>query len=85
MILGLSHIGLTVSDLGLSLKFYQGRLGLQVLSDAERKGEVIDRATGLRCRGHRPFACLLPGRIRFGNSLELRTNEGSSGSDQIHC
>jgi len=48
MILGLSHIGLTVNDLGLSLKFYMGRLGLQVLSDAERKGELIDKATGIR-------------------------------------
>jgi catechol 2,3-dioxygenase-like lactoylglutathione lyase family enzyme len=47
MILGLSHIGLTTSDLESSLEFYREAFGFQVLSDAERRGEWIDRITGM--------------------------------------
>jgi len=47
VILGLSHIGLTVSDLELSTKFYGRTFGFDVLSDAERKGEWVDKITGI--------------------------------------
>lgn len=47
MILGLSHIGLTVSALDDSLNFYRETLGFTVLSDAERKGEWVDKITGI--------------------------------------
>lgn len=47
MILGLSHIGLTVSDLDSSLDYYQKNLGFTVLSDAERKGEWVEKITGI--------------------------------------
>jgi catechol 2,3-dioxygenase-like lactoylglutathione lyase family enzyme len=47
MILGLSHVGLTVSNLERSLDYYQQNFGFKVLSDAERKGDWIDRMTGI--------------------------------------
>ena len=47
MIQGLSHIGLTVSDLSQSIKYYQDTFNFPVLSDAERKGEWIDKITGI--------------------------------------
>jgi len=47
MILGLSHMGLTASELDSSLKYYQKNLGCKVLSDAERKGEWIEKITGI--------------------------------------
>jgi catechol 2,3-dioxygenase-like lactoylglutathione lyase family enzyme len=47
MILGLSHVGLTVSNLGRSLDYYRENLGCEVLSDAERKGDWIDKLTGI--------------------------------------
>jgi catechol 2,3-dioxygenase-like lactoylglutathione lyase family enzyme len=47
MILGLSHIGLTVKDLESSIEFYQRQLGFPVLSDAERKGEAAEKITGI--------------------------------------
>jgi glyoxylase I family protein len=47
MILGLSHMGLTVSNLDQSLKYYRENFGFKVLSDAERKGDWIDKMTGI--------------------------------------
>ena len=47
MILGLSHVGATVKDLDDSLRFYEKTMGFHVLSDAERKGEWIDKVTGI--------------------------------------
>lgn len=47
MILGLSHMGLTVSKLDSSLNYYQKKLGFKVLSDAERKGEWVEKITGI--------------------------------------
>ena len=47
MILGLSHMGLTVSDLDSSLDYYLKNLGFTVLSDAERKGEWVEKITGI--------------------------------------
>ncbi len=47
MILGLSHIGLTVNALDDCLNFYRETLGFTVLSDAERKGEWVDKITGI--------------------------------------
>lgn len=47
MILGLSHIGVTVSALDDSLNFYRETLGFTVLSDAERKGEWVEKITGI--------------------------------------
>lgn len=47
MILGLSHMGLTVSKLDSSLGYYQKNLGFTVLSDAERKGEWVEKITGI--------------------------------------
>jgi len=47
MILGLSHVGLSVKDLDASVQYYQETFGFQVLSDAERKGEWIARITGI--------------------------------------
>ena len=47
MILGLSHMGLTVGKLDSSLDYYQKILGLKVLSDAERKGEWVEKITGI--------------------------------------
>jgi catechol 2,3-dioxygenase-like lactoylglutathione lyase family enzyme len=47
MILGLSHLGLTVSKLESSLDYYQKKLGFTVLSDAERKGEWVEKITGI--------------------------------------
>jgi catechol 2,3-dioxygenase-like lactoylglutathione lyase family enzyme len=47
MILGLSHMGLTVSKLDSSLDYYQKNLGFTVLSDAERKGEWVEKITGI--------------------------------------
>jgi catechol 2,3-dioxygenase-like lactoylglutathione lyase family enzyme len=47
MIMGLSHIGLTVGDMGETLRFYGDVFGCKVLSDAERKGELIDQITGI--------------------------------------
>jgi catechol 2,3-dioxygenase-like lactoylglutathione lyase family enzyme len=47
MILGLSHIGVTVSALDDSLNFYRETLGFTILSDAERKGEWVDKITGI--------------------------------------
>jgi catechol 2,3-dioxygenase-like lactoylglutathione lyase family enzyme len=47
MILGLSHMGLTVSKLDSSLDYYRKNLGLKVLSDAERKGEWVEKITGI--------------------------------------
>lgn len=48
MILGLTHVGLTVREVDKSVRFYREVLGSEVLSDAERKGEVADRITGIR-------------------------------------
>lgn len=45
MILGLSHIGLTVKDLESSIGFYQRHFGFPILSDAERKGEAAEKIT----------------------------------------
>jgi catechol 2,3-dioxygenase-like lactoylglutathione lyase family enzyme len=47
MILGLSHMGLTVSELDSSLGYYQKILGFTVLSDAERKGAWVEKITGI--------------------------------------
>ena len=47
MILGLSHMGLTVSKLDSSFDYYQKNLGCKVLSDAERKGEWVEKITGI--------------------------------------
>lgn len=47
MILGLSHIALTVREVDESIRYYQEAFGLDVLSDAERKGEWIDKITGI--------------------------------------
>ncbi len=47
MILGLSHMGLTVSKLESSLHYYQEKFGFKVLSDAERKGEWVEKITGI--------------------------------------
>lgn len=47
MLLGLSHIGITASELDLSVNFYQDTFGFEILSDAERKGEWIDKTTGI--------------------------------------
>jgi catechol 2,3-dioxygenase-like lactoylglutathione lyase family enzyme len=47
MILGLSHVALTVNNLDESILFYQRFLDVKVLSDAERKGEWIDKVTGI--------------------------------------
>ncbi|MBW2057292.1 MAG: VOC family protein [Deltaproteobacteria bacterium] len=47
VILGLSHIALTVSEVDESVKYYQEAFGFDVLSDAERKGEWIDKITGI--------------------------------------
>jgi catechol 2,3-dioxygenase-like lactoylglutathione lyase family enzyme len=47
MIVGLSHIGLTVGDMEETLRFYRDVFGCEVLSDAERKGEIIDQITGI--------------------------------------
>ena len=47
MILGLSHIALTVSALEDSIKYYRENFGFTVLSDAERKGEWVDKITGI--------------------------------------
>jgi len=47
MILGLSHMGLTVSKLDSSLHYYQEKFGFTILSDAERKGEWVEKITGI--------------------------------------
>lgn len=47
MLLGLSHVGLTVNELDTSLKYYHQTLGFKVLSDAERKGEWVEKITGI--------------------------------------
>jgi catechol 2,3-dioxygenase-like lactoylglutathione lyase family enzyme len=47
MIIGLSHIGLTVGDMEETLRFYGDIFGCEVLSDAERKGEILDQITGI--------------------------------------
>jgi catechol 2,3-dioxygenase-like lactoylglutathione lyase family enzyme len=47
MILGLSHVALTVNEMDQSLQYYQTVFGMEVLSDAERKGEWIDKVTGI--------------------------------------
>ena len=47
MIVGLSHIGVTVSKIEDSLKYYQETMGFKMLSDAERKGEWVDKITGI--------------------------------------
>jgi len=47
MILGLSHMGLTVSELDSSLNYYQKDLGCKILNDAERKGEWVEKITGI--------------------------------------
>jgi len=47
MILGITHIGITVSNLQESIRYYREVLALTVLSDAERKGEWIERVTGI--------------------------------------
>ena len=47
MIVGLSHVALTVSDLEKSIPFYKKTLGFTVLSDAERKGEWVEKITGI--------------------------------------
>ena len=47
MILGLSHMGLTVGNLDSSLDYYRKYLGFTVLSDAERKGEWVEKITGI--------------------------------------
>ncbi len=47
MIIGLSHIGLTVSEMDNSLGYYQRILGSKILNDSERKGDWIDKITGI--------------------------------------
>jgi catechol 2,3-dioxygenase-like lactoylglutathione lyase family enzyme len=47
MILGLSHVGVTVRELNESLRYYRETLGFEVLSDSERKGEWIEKITGI--------------------------------------
>jgi glyoxylase I family protein len=47
MIIGLTHVGMTVSAMERSLHYYQEMLGLTVLSDAERQGEWIEKITGI--------------------------------------
>ena len=47
MILGLSHMGLTVSKLDSSLHYFQENFGFTILSDAERRGEWVEKITGI--------------------------------------
>ena len=47
MILGLSHLGITVKNMEDVIAAYKESFGFHVLSDAERKGEVIERITGI--------------------------------------
>jgi catechol 2,3-dioxygenase-like lactoylglutathione lyase family enzyme len=47
MITGISHIALTVSALDESLPFYRKHFGFEVLNDAERKGERIEKIIGI--------------------------------------
>lgn len=47
MILGLSHIGITVDDMEKTLSYYNNVLGFNVLDDSERKGEWVEKITGI--------------------------------------
>jgi catechol 2,3-dioxygenase-like lactoylglutathione lyase family enzyme len=47
MITGISHLALTVRALNESLPFYRDCFGFEVLNDAERKGEMIERIVGI--------------------------------------
>src|SRR4030042_3922228 len=47
MILKSFHIGLTVSDLNRSIDYYTNVLKFKLVNDEERKGEWVDRITGI--------------------------------------
>jgi glyoxylase I family protein len=47
MIIGLSHIGLTVTQMDNSLEYYQRILNCKILNDSERIGDWIDKITGI--------------------------------------
>ncbi|GAB4349539.1 MAG: hypothetical protein Kow0099_32680 [Candidatus Abyssubacteria bacterium] len=48
MIKGISHAGIGVRDMGVSLQFYCGLLGLEMLSDMEVEGPIVDDIVGLK-------------------------------------
>ena len=47
MIIGLSHIGITVVDMDETLSYYKNAFGFNVLDDSERKGEWVEKVTGI--------------------------------------
>ncbi len=47
MITNLTHVGLTVKKMERSIQYYEKTLGLKVISDAPRKGDFIDKITGI--------------------------------------
>ncbi len=47
MIKGFHHPGIGVHDMEVSLRFYRDLLGLEVMSDVEFEGAVLDDITGL--------------------------------------
>jgi catechol 2,3-dioxygenase-like lactoylglutathione lyase family enzyme len=48
MIKGISHAGIGVRDMEVSLRFYCGLLGLEVVSDMEVEGPIVDDIVGLK-------------------------------------
>jgi catechol 2,3-dioxygenase-like lactoylglutathione lyase family enzyme len=48
MILGLSHIAMTVGSADASIEHYSKQLGFQIESDAERKGPAVEAVTGIK-------------------------------------
>jgi catechol 2,3-dioxygenase-like lactoylglutathione lyase family enzyme len=47
MLQALNHIAMTVKSLDASIRYYQQLFGFEVRSDEERKGEWVDKVTGI--------------------------------------
>ena len=48
MIKNINHMSFTVSDVDVSLKFYHGMLGLEIINVSERGKEFSEKATGIK-------------------------------------
>jgi lactoylglutathione lyase len=82
---GFNHVSFTVSNLDMSVDYYVHRIGLELISLADRPAEYVERVTGIRSgmriaylRGHRVTLEL----IEYSGSAK---HAAKSSSDSIGC
>jgi glyoxylase I family protein len=82
LVSGVHHVSRTISDMDRSLAFYVGLLGLEVITDEELAGPMIEQSTGLDGAalrfvelgrgGEGPFVELLQFRTPIGRAVVPR-------------